>query len=222
MSVYGYVRASTLGQTVEAQRAALEAARVAHGWPEMAVVEEKASGKGAVDDRPVLAALVAGMQAGDVLVVSKLDRLARSVAAFGDVLERARLGGWALVVGDLGVDMTAPGGKLVATVLVAVAEWEREMISLRTREQMAAKKEAGTFKRPPGRAGHRDPGAAVGGGRPVELPTATVGQIRDLLGQGMSRRAVARELNRRGVEGPRGGCWHESALRRVEGRAEAA
>ncbi len=97
--------------------------------------------------RPALAhalALVDHGQ-GDVLAVAKLDRLSRSVLDFAQLMVRARDLGWGLVALDLGVDTTTTSGRLVANVMVSVAEWERDIISQRTREGLAdARHLAGT------------------------------------------------------------------------------
>ncbi len=85
-------------------------------------------------ERPALGPALAGLSESDVLVVAKLDRLSRSMVVFSALLQRAEGDGWSLVVLDLYIDMTTPQSKLVAHVLVAVAQWEREMIGVRIRK----------------------------------------------------------------------------------------
>ncbi|MGH3429976.1 MAG: recombinase family protein, partial [Mycobacteriales bacterium] len=147
--VLGYRRVSTIEQTdsgagLEAQASALKAAAASRGWAIELVTEEAASGK-SMDRRPVLAEALARLKAGDVdvLAVSKLDRLTRSLLDFARLLERSDREKWSLVVIDLGVDTSSPSGRLAANVVASAAEFERAMISLRTREALAQKKRQG-------------------------------------------------------------------------------
>src|SRR3546814_10157738 len=68
----------------------------------------------------------------DGLVVSKFDRLSRSVVDFAGVLELARTRKWALVAIHLGVDTSTPTGELLANVMMSVSQWERKVIGART------------------------------------------------------------------------------------------
>ena len=83
-----------------------------------------------------LAAALADLAAGlaDGLVVAKMDRLARSIQHAARVMDTAREQGWNLVVLDLGMDLTTPQGRAMANMLATFAEFEREMISIRTKE----------------------------------------------------------------------------------------
>jgi DNA invertase Pin-like site-specific DNA recombinase len=125
--VIGYARVSTDGQTLDAQHAALKAAGAEK------VFAEKVSG--AASDRRALAKAVTALGAGDVLLVTKLDRLARStrdllntLAAIGD------RGAGFKSLGDPWADTTTPHGKLMITVLGGLAEFERHLILARTEE----------------------------------------------------------------------------------------
>lgn len=79
----------------------------------------------------------------DALVVAKLDRLARSVQHASAVTADATLRGWSLVVLDNALDLTTPGGRAMANVLNTFAEFERDLISTRTKEALAARKARG-------------------------------------------------------------------------------
>jgi DNA invertase Pin-like site-specific DNA recombinase len=143
--IIGYVRTSTADQVAgfEAQRRDLLAAGVdaPHLWG------EKAS---AVGERPVLERLLASLAPGDVLVVTKIDRLARSVVHLGHLLERIHGAGASLRILNLGMDTATPTGKLMLNVLGAVAQFEREMMLERQREGVAKAKAEGRYKgRPP-------------------------------------------------------------------------
>ncbi len=142
MTAYGYCRVSTedqgeSGLGLAAQRAAVLAAR-----PDAEVVEEVKSG-GRADNRAVLRGVLARLRRGDVLVVSRLDRLTRSLKDFASIVEEAKGRGWSLVVLDGGFDMTTPTGRAMAGMLAVFAELERDMISQRTREALAAKRAGG-------------------------------------------------------------------------------
>jgi len=125
--IYGYARVSTDNQTLEAQQSTLTQAGCER------VYSEKESG--ARTDRPALAKAIAALSDGDVLIVTKLDRLARStrdllntLAAIGDK------GAAFKSLGDHWADTTTPAGKLMLTVLGGLAEYERHLILARTAE----------------------------------------------------------------------------------------
>ena len=134
--IIGYARVSTDGQTLDAQHAALIAAGAKR------VFAEKVSG--AVSDRRALAKAIAALEAGDVLLVAKLDRLARStrdllntLAVIGD------RGAGFRSLGDPWADTTTPHGKLMITVLGGLAEFERHLILARTGEGRKRAQERG-------------------------------------------------------------------------------
>ena len=125
MTRIGYARVSTADQDTAAQVSALRKADCSE------IVTETASGADA--KRPELAVPLDRVGAGDTLVVWKLDRLARSTAHLLSVAERLEAAGADLVCLTQPVDTTTPAGKLMFTILGAVAEMERELISERTR-----------------------------------------------------------------------------------------
>jgi DNA invertase Pin-like site-specific DNA recombinase len=139
----GYARVSTDGQTLDAQRAALMAAGAS------VVVAEKVSG--AVGDRRGLARAVAQCGPGDVLVVTKVDRLARSLRDLLNVLATVTDRGAGFKVLDQpALDTTGPYGRLLLNVLGAMAEFERSMILARTSEgRVRAKANGVRFGRKP-------------------------------------------------------------------------
>ncbi len=125
--IIGYARVSTDGQTLDAQHAALKAAGAER------VFAEKVSG--AVSDRRALARALAALGAGDVLLVAKLDRLARSTRDLLNTLAAvADRGAGFRSLGDPWADTTTPHGKLMITVLGGLAEFERHLILARTSE----------------------------------------------------------------------------------------
>ena len=125
--IVGYARVSTDGQTLDAQQAALAAAGAER------VFAEKVSG--AVTDRKALGRAIAALGAGDVLLVTRLDRLARSTRASSNVLDAvAKAGAGFRSLADAWADTTTPHGKLMITILGGLAEFERELIRARTDE----------------------------------------------------------------------------------------
>ncbi len=143
MVVYGYARLSTDGQTLAAQDATLRAAGCAK------VFSEKVSG--AVTDRKALAKALAALQEGDTLIVTRLDRLARSTRDLLNTLHTiAHKGAGFRSLADTWADTTTPHGRLMLTVLGGLAEFERELIRARTGEGRARAKARGVHMgRPP-------------------------------------------------------------------------
>ena len=135
MALIGYARVSTTGQTLAGQVAALTQAGAAR------VVEE--TGSGGDRQRPALTRLLRGIKPGDVLVVVRIDRLARSVAHLLEVIEtlEARGAGFRSL-GDP-VDTTTPQGKFTLQILGAVAELERALIRERTLAGLETARKAG-------------------------------------------------------------------------------
>ena len=145
MTIYGYARVSTDGQTLAAQDAALHAAGCAK------VYGEKQSG--AKTDRPELAKLLRRL----VLMITRLDRLARSTRDLLNILhtlgERS-IGFKSLA--DAWADTTTPHGRLLVTMLAGIAEFERELIRARTGEGRKRAQARGVrFGRPPALTAHQ-------------------------------------------------------------------
>ena len=125
MTTYGYARVSTSGQDLAAQEAELMAAGAAK------VFKEKVSG--AKTDRAELAKVIRRLEPGDVLLVTRLDRLARSTRDLLNML--ATIGEREAdfrSLNDAWADTTTPHGRLMLTVLGGLAEFERELIRART------------------------------------------------------------------------------------------
>lgn len=183
MSVHSYLRTSTDDQQhgIEAQRQAI-AAR----YPDTIEHVEHASGKSTVG-RPVFTDLVESLSDGDVLVVSKLDRFARSVEDAVSVASDLMGRGVNLVVLDLGMEIGTPIGKLVFSVLAAVAEFERDMISQRTKDGLAAAAASGVVL---GRQ------SEVDADRVMELRTLGLTVREIAVETGYSRSAVQRCIKR--------------------------
>lgn len=204
-----YTRVSTEEQAesglgLEAQEATCRQACEARGWDVVGlVVDAGVSGKIRPTDRPGLVealAMVGGpkrTRQGDVLVIAKLDRAARSAFDLLWLREESERCGFGLVVLDPEMDTTTPAGKFQFTVMAGVAELERDLIAQRTREALAAKKARGARL-----------------GRPVTMPAPVRDRVGELRAAGLSIAGVADALNAEGVERT-GGPWTRSAVQKV-------
>jgi DNA invertase Pin-like site-specific DNA recombinase len=125
MSVFGYARVSTDGQTLASQDAELTGAGCAK------VYAEKVSG--ARTDRPELAKVMRRIESGDMLVVTRLDRLARSTRDLLNILHQlAERGAKFKSLHDPWCDTSTPQGELLVTILAGFATFERHLIRART------------------------------------------------------------------------------------------
>jgi len=155
----GYARTSTLEQEagLDAQVRDLKALGCGKLFQEQ--VSSVATRKG-------LEAALDFCREGDTLVVTKLDRLARSVIHLGKIIEALDAKGVALRIVNLGVDTSTPTGKLMLNVLAGVAQFEREMMLERQREGIAKAKAEGAYKgrKPTARAKADEVKALAAGG----------------------------------------------------------
>ena len=165
----GYARTSTTDQQAgfEAQVRDLEAVGCEK------VYQEQASSVGARDE---LAVALDFVREGDTLVVTKLDRLARSTRHLNDIVDCLREKGSHLQILDLGIDTATPTGELVLTVIDGIAQFERQMMLERQREGIAKAKAAGKYK----------------GRKPTAR--AKTQEVLDMRSMGVKATAIAREL----------------------------
>ena len=139
----GYARVSTDDQDLRLQRAALKEAGCRR------IFGEKVSG--AKRDRPELARMLDQLRDNDVVVTTRLDRLARSTKDLLDLAEKLNDAGAGLrSLAEPWADTTSPAGRMVLTVFAGIAEFERELIHQRTSNgRVAAKARGVRFGRPP-------------------------------------------------------------------------
>jgi DNA invertase Pin-like site-specific DNA recombinase len=130
-----------------------------------------------VGSRKALEAAIEFAREGDTIVVTKLDRLARSVTHLGTLLDQLTNKGIALRILNLGVDTGTPTGKLILTVMGGIAQFEREMMLERQREGIAKAKEDGKYK----------------GRKPTARAKAD--EIKALNAQGLSMGEIAKRLS---------------------------
>jgi len=185
--VLGYLRVSTTEQAdsgagLDAQRAAIAAEADRQGWTVEYVTDAGLSGVTLA--RPALTEALDRLDRGDAdaLVAAKLDRVSRSVADFAGLLDRAQRKGWRLVLLDTGVDTSTASGEMVSNMLASAAQYERRLISQRTRDALAAKRAQG-----------------VRLGRPSTLPREVVARIVIERAKGWGLRVIAEGLTADGV-----------------------
>ena len=207
----GYARVSTEDQKLDLQREALRKAGCAR------VYQEKRSGAG--DRRPALDRALAALKAGDVLVVWKLDRLGRSLQHLISILDDLNRRGVGFCSLSDGIDTTTPAGKLLFHVTGAVAEFERSLISERTKAGMAVSTKQG---RKPGRPRRLDDMQA----RRVAAMAVVEGRPLDAIAREMAvskstvQRAVAafRAQVRARAEDRDGAAWQRFPDPKIRGR----
>ncbi|RII25849.1 MAG: integrase [Geobacter sp.] len=168
MAIIGYARVSTEEQNLDAQLEQLQGADCAK------IYQEKASG--VKEDRPELAAMLDYAREGDTVVVCKLDRIARSTKHLLSIVEGLEKRGVAFKVLNINLDTSTPTGKLLLSMLAAIGQFEREMMLERQREGIRQAKKAGVYT----------------GRKPTAQAKAA--EVMELLGQGVTKEAVAKQL----------------------------
>ena len=151
--------------------------------------------------RPGIQEALRALEAGkaSALVVAKLDRLSRSMLDFSKLMAKATSEHWALVALDVAVDTSTPNGEAMANMLATFAQFERRLISQRTKEALAVKRAQG-----------------VRLGRPPTLPQSVVRRIQRQRARGDSLRKIADDLNQSGVPTAQGGArWYAATVRHV-------
>jgi DNA invertase Pin-like site-specific DNA recombinase len=206
-----YLRVSTdeqadSGLGIEAQRAAITAESARRGIPIIAWHDDLGlSGKNM--NRPGLKAALASLAAGQgsMLVVSKLDRLSRSVHDATGLMRIATKQGWDLVALDVQIDTSTPAGAAMTQMMLVFAELERRLIGQRTKDALAVKRSQG-----------------VQLGRPRTIADAVVARIVMEHEAGVSWSAIARGLNEDRIPTAQGGTWHPATVRLIGTRDRTA
>ena len=205
-----YTRVSTASQGrsglgLEAQQAALARFAKAEGFKLLETFSEVETGKGsdALDRRPQLAeALKLAKRYKAPIIVAKLDRLSRDVHFISGLMAHKT----PFIVAELGAD----ADPFMLHLYAALAEKERRLISQRTRDALAAKKAQGV----------KLGGLNAKGVRNRDEAKARAEALRPLMSElsSLSARAIAAELNTRGVATPSGARWHTETVLRVQRR----
>lgn len=214
MALVGYARVSTEDQTAAQQIAALEADGCVRLFRETA--------SGSSRSRPELARALAALRRGDVLVVARIDRLARSLSHLLEIVEGLDRRGVGFRSLADPIDTTSPQGRLTLQILGAVAEFERALIAERTKAGLARAAAEGRRGGNPGlRAGDRaalrrlaEARAAARVGRVVEAAAPILPAVQALR-PGRPWAEVARVLAARGAARPDGRPWTPDSLVRA-------
>lgn len=175
--VFAYCRVSTLEQNTENQHREIEAAGFAVKSPRL--IEEHISGSVTASERPGFTRLLDRMETGDVLIVTKLDRLGRNAMDVRKTVEQLATSGirvHCLALG--GVDLTSPAGKMTMQVISAVAEFEKDLLIERTHAGIARARASGKRF-----------------GRPSALNDEQKKKVLERLSMGITVSAVAREFS---------------------------
>jgi DNA invertase Pin-like site-specific DNA recombinase len=190
---------------LEAQKRAIDQCATRLNLELVEVVREREPEKGKALERAGLSYLIERIAAGDAscLVVTGLDRLSRSVAELGTIVQWLERNGVRLVVVDLDLDTADPAGRATARALASVAGWERERLSERTRKGLAA-----------ARSKRRAASGSSAAGDWSDIRK----RIAAMRADGMTLQAIADVLNRERVPTPRGGVeWRPSSVQTAAG-----
>jgi DNA invertase Pin-like site-specific DNA recombinase len=202
---YASVTADTGTAELEAQKRTIDRCARHLNLELVEVVREREPEKGKALDRAGLSYLIERIAAGDAscLVVTGLDRLSRSVAELGTIVQWLERNGVRLVAVDLDLDTANPAGRATAHALASVAGWERERLSERTRKGLAA-----------ARSKRRAASGSSAAGDWQDIRK----RIAAMRADGMTLQAIADVLNREGVPTPRGGVeWRPSSVQSAAG-----
>jgi DNA invertase Pin-like site-specific DNA recombinase len=203
----GYASVNGEGKStaeLDAQKRAIDRCAERLNLELVEVVREREPEKGKALDRAGLSYLIERIAAGDAscLVVTGLDRLSRSVAELGTIVQWLERNDVRLVAVDLDLDTADPAGRATAHALASAAGWERERLSERTRKGLAAarsKRHANASK-------------------PGEDWPDVRKRIAAMRSDGMTLQAIADVLNKEGVPTPRGGTeWRPSSVQTAAG-----
>ena len=200
----GYTRVSTTEQAdsgagLEDQRRAIASECDRRRWTLAHVYSDSNGVSGRTLRRPALTEALQALSEGraEVLVASKLDRLSRSVLDFASLMAQADREGWSIVVLDVAVDTSTPSGEMMANVVAAFAQYERRLISARTKAALAVKRSQGVTL-----------------GRPRSVPSDVRERIVAMRAEGLSYRAIADAFNTDAVpRGQSGKRWYASTVR---------
>lgn len=205
------------GVSLEAQRAKITAYCIAMDLDLVAIVEDAGVSAKSLD-RPGLRSALAMLTSGkaQAMLVTKLDRLTRSVRDLGDLIERF-FSKYSLLSMSDQIDTRSATGRLMLNLLTSVAQWERETTGERTRDAMAYMKAKGEFT-----GGNSAPyGFSVQDGKlvPVESEQEVIRVAKDLQSAGFSRRQIAKILDEKGIRSRSGKVFDATQIGRMQSAA---
>jgi DNA invertase Pin-like site-specific DNA recombinase len=204
-----YARVSTQmqvndGMSMEAQEKTLRNAAEFSGFTSVEILlEEGRSGK-SISGRPVLRDALSRLDKGDAhaLIVTRIDRLARSTTDFLSIVDRAAKNNWRLVLLDLNLDTSTYQGRFVTTIMSALAEMERGIIAERQKDVHKHRRDSGQVW-------------GVDLGPKKRISEEVLNRIYAERAAGQSMNGIARILNAEGVPAAYGGKWAASSIKYV-------
>ncbi len=204
-----YARVSTQlqvndGVSLDVQERQLINAAEFHGFTKWELVrEEGRSGKN-ITGRPALVDALKRLESGDAqaLLVTRIDRLARSTTDFLDIVDRANAKGWRLIMLDLNLDTSSYQGRFVVTIMSALAEMERGIIAARQKDVHKDRRARGIVW-------------GVDMGPKNKTPEDLKDRILTERFKGLSYREIANGLNADGILSQNGGKWYATTVKNI-------
>jgi len=204
-----YARVSTAmqvndGVSLDVQERQLINAAEFHGFAEWEVIREEGKSGKNVKGRPVLQSALRRLEAKEVdaLIVTRIDRLARSTTDFLEIVDKAAKQGWRLIMLDLNLDTSTYQGRFVTTVMSALAEMERGIIASRQKDVHKDRRDRG-----------------IVWGKDMGPMNKTPQEVKDRIlserDNGASLRKIAADLNKDNVLTDRGGVWYGSSVKNI-------
>lgn len=204
-----YARVSTTmqvedGVSLDVQERTLRQAGEMYGFSVSELVKEEGRSGKNVSGRPKLIDALKRLdnKEADALIVTRIDRLARSTKDFLDIVDRANKNNWRLILLDLNLDTSTYQGRFVVTIMSALAEMERGIIAERAKDIHKDRRERGVVW-----------GKDMGPKQVVSPAVAE--QIKLRRSMGHSYQTIADSLNQQGIPSARGGSWHASSVKNI-------
>jgi DNA invertase Pin-like site-specific DNA recombinase len=192
------------GVSLDVQERTLRQAGEMYGFTETELVKEEGRSGKNVSGRPKLIDALKQLdnKEADALIVTRIDRLARSTKDFLDIVDRANKNNWRLILLDLNLDTSTYQGRFVVTIMSALAEMERGIIAERAKDIHKDRRERGVVW-----------GRDIGPKQVISPAVAE--QIRLKRSLGHSYQAIADSLNQQGIPSARGGSWYASSVKNI-------
>lgn len=192
------------GVSLDVQERQLITAAEFHGFETWEVIREEGKSGKSVKGRPVLQKALRDLElkVADALIVTRIDRLARSTSDFLDIVDKASKQGWRLIMLDLNLDTSTYQGKFVTTVMSALAEMERGIIAARQKDVHRDRRERG-----------------IVWGKDMGPMNKTPQDVKDRIlserTSGRSFRQIADGLNKNGILTDRGNMWYATSVKNI-------
>ena len=211
-----YARVSTAiqvtdGVSLDVQERQLVTAAEFHGFKTMELVREEGRSGKSISGRPALTRALQMLRSkeADALIVTRIDRLARSTTDFLDIVDRANKEGWRLIMLDLNLDTSTYQGRFVVTVMSALAEMERGIIAARQKDVHKDRRDRGIVW-----------GVDMG---PMNKTSDEVKErISTERNKGFSFRRIAEGLNGDEIPTQNGRTWHASTVKNIVDAANSS